>query len=206
MQKLHPVFEDSSVKEIWENLAKNLGARFRDGGIFEHHEILLESGSWQIILDTYEVFKKDSMESTIYTRMRAPFINRDDFYFKIYNEDFFSPVRKILGLQDIIVGNKLFDDLYMIQSNDEEKTKALLSSPKIQKLIHSIDKIDLEILDSEGIFKENYPENVDTVYFQCANRIDNIKKLKDLFNLFSEILKRLVHLGSAYESDPNLII
>ena len=97
------------------------------------------------------------------------------------------------------IGNKLFDDLYMIQSNDEEKTKALLSSPKIQKLIHSIDKIDLEILDSEGIFKENYPENVDTVYFQCANRIDNIKKLKDLFNLFSEILKRLVHLGSAYE-------
>jgi len=46
----------------------------------------------------------------------------------VYKEGFFSSLGKALGTQDIQVGDPLFDDLFMVKSNDESLCRAWLNA------------------------------------------------------------------------------
>ncbi len=50
-------------------------------------------------------------------------------------EGFFSPWRDKLGLADIQVGDKDFDDSYKIQGADEDKIRALMRLPEVQRAV-----------------------------------------------------------------------
>ena len=60
--------------------------------------VLYKHGEWQILLDTYTVavYNGTTTVPTTYSRMRAPFINKDGLYFKIYRQGFFSSIGKFL--------------------------------------------------------------------------------------------------------------
>lgn len=95
----------------------------------------------QIIQDT-------GKSSTTYTRIRAPFINTGNFYFKIYTVGLFSDIAKMLGTQDIVIGSKEF-------------------------------------------------------YFRVIGVIKDIQRLKELFQMFGEVLNELCNIGSANSSKPD---
>ena len=42
-----------SKKEIWSQIAYDIGGRFKDGGFWKRDYIRYEYGSWEIVLDTY---------------------------------------------------------------------------------------------------------------------------------------------------------
>ena len=121
-----------------------MGEEFIEGGFLKGSPALVyKHGEWQIRLDTYT---KDSGNSNrTYTRVRAPFINKDELYFKIYREGFFSDMGKFLGMQDIKTGDPFFDEQFIIKSNNRKKLKLFLADPKIKELIQSQPKIHLEI-------------------------------------------------------------
>ncbi|MEM7393036.1 MAG: DUF3137 domain-containing protein, partial [Verrucomicrobiota bacterium] len=60
--------------------------------------------------------------------------------------------------------------------------------------------------DDEGFFGANFPDGVDQLYFQCHGVMKNEARLKNLFNLFSRTLERLVQIDSAYENDPRVTL
>lgn len=190
-----------SRDEIWSQIAYDLGAEYRDGGFWERNYISYLHGEWEIVLDTYT--QSTGKSSVTYTRMRAPFVNRDGLYFKIYRAGFFSNMGKYFGMQDIEVGDEYFDKDFVIKGNDQFQIARLLAGDDIKALIERHPRIHFEIRDDEGIFTKNYPEGVDELYFQCVGVLKDENRIKDLFDLFAYTLERLVDIDSAYAHDPN---
>ena len=144
-------------------------------------------------------------EST-YTRMRAPYVNPEGFRFTIYRKGFFSDLGKLLGMQDIEVGDPEFDEAFIIKGNDESKVRDLFANPKIRQMIQDQPKIRLEVKDSEGWFGPKFPEDVDELHFQVVGVIKDVERLKSLFDLFAAVLDQLCQIGSAYKQEPGVTL
>ena len=193
-----------SKDEIWSQVANEINGEFIDGGFWNRDQLIYDHGEWTIVLDTFS--RGSGKNSRTYTRMRAPFINKDDFQFQIYREGIFSPLGKWLGGQDIIIGDQYFDDEFIIKGNDEEKIKLLLHDERIKDLLSFQPDVDIKIdPDDAWIFKQ-YPDGVDALYYECRGTITTKEDLKNLFELFCLILNRLVKIDSAYEDDPGVTL
>jgi hypothetical protein len=191
-----------SKKEVWQQLADEINAEYIDGGFWRGDKVQAQVDNWIVVLDTYTV--SNGKSSTTYTRMRAPFINLDNFYFKIYRKGLFSDVGKMLGMQDISVGYEEFDEEYIIKGNSEERLRQLFSNERIRSLIEAQPHINLEIKDDEGFFAAHFPEGVDELYFVTHGVIKDVYRLKELYELFAEVLKELCDIGSASASAPGV--
>lgn len=197
-----------SKDEIWRQIASDLDGEFLDGGFWRENAVAYSHGQWRIILDTRtETTYSGTMMMTMqYTRMRAPFVNKDGLYFDVSLEGFLSSIGRLFGMRDIVIGDRFFDDQFLIKGNSPEKIKLLLADERIRELIRKQPKVHLRIKDDEGIFGADFPDGVDELYFECAGVIKEAEALKDLFELFCRILERLVQIDSAYEDDPNVTL
>jgi hypothetical protein len=201
MGVLRKAFEVSR-EELWENLCKEIGADFVEGGLWKGNRVEATAGHWRIVLDTYEV---NTIKSSLtHTRMRAPFINSDKFYFKIYPDEFPGSIEKLFGMKAIKTGFESLDRTFVIKSNDEGKIKQLLSDEKIRKLIEKEPSIRLQIKNDEGFFGPHFPEDVDELFLEIPEDVKEIDRLITLYNLFSEVLNQLCFIGSAYENPPDI--
>jgi hypothetical protein len=191
-----------SQEEVWRQLCSEIGADFVDGGFWRGHKVVARVDEWTVTLDTYTV--STGRSSVTYTRLRAPYVNRDGFRFTIYRKTLFSGLGKLLGMQDIEVGDPFFDDQFIIKGNDEGKVRALFAHAPLRKLIQAQPAIHLTVKDDEGWFEREFPEGVDELCFQVVGVIKDVARLKSLFELFALTLHCLCHLDSAYENDPHL--
>ena len=205
MKKRRGIFGPSK-DEIWSQIATDIDGEYIDGGFWKKDVLIYKHGEWQILLDTYTQTTSTgtTTSTTTYTRMRAPFINKDGLYFKITREGFFSSIGKFFGMQDIEIGDPFFDDKFIIKGNNPEKIKLLLAEPKIKELCQQQPRIYFTIKDDEGWFGTDFPEGVDELYFSCVGVIKETALLKSLFGLFWITLQRLVQIDSAYEDDPQI--
>ena len=193
-----------SKEEVWRQLSEEIGAEFVEGGFWKGNKVQAHVEPWTITLDTYTVSTGKS--SVTYTRMRAPYINPEGFRFTIYRKNLFSDLGKLLGMQDIEVGDPEFDEAFIIQGNDEPRVRTLFASPEIRQMIQAQPKIRLEVKDSEGWFGPKFPENVDELHFQVVGVIKDVERLKALFDLFAAVLDQLCRIGSAYKQEPGITL
>lgn len=194
-----------SREEIWRQLCAEIGADFVDGGFWKGDRVQAHVKGWTITLDTYTVSSGHS--HVTYTRMRAPFVSRDGFRFRIYRAGLFSGLGKALGMQDIDVGHSArFDDDFIIQGNDESKVRALFANSEIRRLIDEQPRIRLELKGDEGLFRTRFPEGVDELHFLTLGVVKDVDRLKHLFDLFAAVLEELHRIGSATEADPGVAL
>lgn len=221
MNLLKQVFGPNQ-NDVWKQLSDELGASFIKGGFFKSSKVVAKISIWTITLDTFTVSTGKS--SVIYTRMRAPFINKDGFRFLIYRKRLLSGVGKLLGMQDVEVGGPKYESLeplfglasyvdpqiiesgdpgfdkdFIIKSNNEEKVKMLFKQLKIRELIQSQPTIELQVKSKGGWFKRSKNKGIDELYFQVTGVIKDLGRLKLLFELYAEVLKGMRSLGSASE-------
>jgi len=190
-------------EEVWKQLCGEIGADFVDGGFWKGDKVQAHVKGWTVTLDVYTVSTGHS--HVTYTRMRAPFVNRDNFRFRIYRKSFFSGLGKALGMQDIEVGySSQFDDDFIVQGNDEIKVKTLFANAEIRRLIQEQPQIRLELKDDEGVFRARFPDGVDELHFQVVGVIRDVERLKKLFDLFAEVLAEMHRLGFASDEDPGV--
>ena len=191
-----------SKDDVWRQLSREIGAEFVKGGFWKQHKVQVHVGPWTITLDTHTESSGES--SVTYTRMRAPYVNPEGFRFTIYRKGFFSDLGKLLGMQDIQVGDPEFDEAFIIKGNDESKVRTLFDDPNLRRLVQAQPDIRLEVKDSEGWFGPRFPENVDELHFQVVGVIKDVGRLKALFELFAAVLDRLCRIGSAYKQEPGV--
>jgi hypothetical protein len=191
-----------SKDEVWRQLCEEIGADFIQGGFWKGSKVQAHVGPWTITLDTHTESSGES--SVTYTRMRAPYVNPEGFRFTIYRKGFFSSLGKLLGMQDIEVGDPEFDEAFIIQGNDEPRLVIFFSDPEIRRLIGAQPKIKLEVKDSEGWFGPRFPDDVDELHFRVVGVIKDVGRLKALFELFAAVLDRLCRIGSAYKQEPGV--
>ena len=193
-----------SKEEIWRQFSEEIDADFIDNGFWKGKKIVAKFENWTVTLDTYT--QSSGKSSTTYTRIRAPYVNKDGFNFKIYKSGLFSSIGKVFGMQDVEIGYPEFDEDFIIKGNDKTKLKELFSSDKIRELIVSQDRIHLEVKDDEGWFGTEFPEGVNELYFQTIGVIKDVERLKSLYMLFAMILNKLCLMGSAYEDVPEITL
>jgi hypothetical protein len=214
MSKLKELF-GKRKNEIWEKLVIEFNqenprqkAEIIEGQASQADVVRVQVGEWTVTLDnlTTLVMVGKVAVPVSFTRFRAPYVNADNFRFKLYNQSAFSWLGKYFGMQDIIIGDQLFDDAFVIQGTDEAKVRALLANEKIRQLIAAQPQINLEVKDDEGWFGATFPAGVDELSFSASSVIDDVTQLKQLFALFAEILNQLCLIGSAYETDPQVTL
>ncbi|MCY3766134.1 MAG: DUF3137 domain-containing protein [Gemmatimonadetes bacterium] len=195
-----------SKDEIWRQIASDIEGEFVDGGFWGENAVTYNHGEWRIVLDTRteSTYSGTMMMTVQYTRMRAPFVNKDGLYFDISLEGFLSSIGRLFGMRDIVIGDRFFDDRFLIKGNSPKKIRLLLADERIRELFQKQPKVQLRIKDDEGIFGADFPDGVDELHFECAGVIKEAEALKDLFELFCRILERLVQIDSAYEDDPKV--
>ena len=203
MSLLRQIFGPSR-DEVWRQLCAEIGADFIEGGFWKGNKVQARVKEWIVTLDTYTVSTGKS--HVTYTRMRAPYVNRDGFRFTIYRKNLLSDLGKLLGMQDIDVGDPEFDRDFVIKGNDESKVLALFGNPRICQLIQAQPSIHLQVKDDEGWFSASFPEGVDELCFHVVGVIKDIERLKSLYELFAETLDQLCRIGSAYEANPNVAL
>lgn len=191
-----------SQNEIWEQLSEEINGTFVKGGFFKGSRVEVSREPWTIYLDTFSV--STGQTSVMYTRMRAPFINLHNLYFKIYKRGIFSEMGKLFGMQDIEVGYSDIDEDYIIKGNNETAIKNLLASSRIRNLIKEQPRFHLEIKESEGLFGPTLKQNERILYFQADRVITDVSLLKSLFDLFGEIMEELNRLGYASSERPSV--
>ncbi|MVM32107.1 DUF3137 domain-containing protein [Spirosoma sp. HMF4905] len=191
-------------EEVWKQLAREINADFVDGGFWKDSKVQATVNEWTITLDTYTV--STGKTHTVYTRIRAPYVNMDGFRFKLYRKGLFSNLGKKFGMQDVEIGFPEFDDQFIIQGNDESKLQLLFKNPIIRRLIEIQPDISLDIKDDDGWLSTRFPEDVDQLTFKVVGVIKDVERLKSLYELFAEILNQLCLIGSAYENDPQVAL
>ena len=191
-----------SKDEVWRELSQEIGAEFVDDGLRKGSKVQAHVGPWIVTLD---MGTSDQDGESPVTRLRAPYINPDGFQFTIYRKGIFSALGKLLGMQDIEVGDPDFDEAFIIKGNDESKVRDLFASPKIRQLIQAQPQIRLDVKDSEGWFGPTFLEDVDELRFQIVGVIKDIERLKALFDLFAAVLDQLCRIGSA-KQEPRVTL
>lgn len=190
-----------SRKELWRRLAGEMSARFVDKG-WRGDKVEVDHEDWTITLDTYAV--STGKVTVVYTRLRAPFVNPTGFRFTIYRRSIFSGLGKLLGMQDIEIGDPEFDHDFIIKASDESRVRELLANAKIRRLIAQQKEIQFSVKDDEGWFGAKFPDGVDELHFQVTGIVKDLDRLKLLFDLFAETLGHLCRMGAASDSPPNV--
>jgi hypothetical protein len=193
-----------SKEDVWQRLCQEIGAEFVSGGLWKGSKVQARVGPWTITLDTYTVSSGESSET--YTRIRAPYVNPDGFRFTIYRKGVFSDLGKLMGMQDIEVGEPEFDEAFIIKGDDEFKVRDLFANPRLRALIQAQPRIRLEVKDDEGWFRGRFPEGVDELHFQVGGVIKDLERLKGLFDLFTEALEQLCRIRAATKQDPRVTL
>ena len=194
MRKLfHP-----TRKEIWKQVSAEIGARYVEGSFWKGDKVTARHGDWTIILDKYFC----AASKLTYTRVRAAFVNPDDFRFTIYRRGLFSDIAKWFGMQDVEIGEAAFDRMFIIKGNDESRLRSLFTRKRIRELISQQPRIHLTAQ------KKKAGRN-DTVFathelrFHAVGVIKDMGRLKLLFELFSEVLDQLSRMAAANSAHRN---
>lgn len=199
MSLLHALFGPSK-DEIWSQIASEIGGQYIGAEFWDSGKLIYRHKQWSIRLDTT---RRGGKNKTTYTRLVAPFINKDGLYFSISRANMLSDLVSKFVLNDIPIGDDYFDKNFVIKGNSPEKMKQLLASDNLKNLIIAQPNINVQI-DRMNNFFSGVPKEIDQLYFECRGLVTDKLVLLNLFDIFCEILNRLVVIDSAYENDPNV--
>lgn len=190
-------------EKIWRDLCAEIGADFIDGGFWKGDKVrLLVADAWTITLDVFSVQQGKTRKK--YTRLRVPFVTLDDFRFLIYRKGLFSGLGKMLGIQDVEVGDPEFDEAFIIKGNNEAKVRALFANESIRDLLREQPEVWFELKDNEGRFWNTLPESVDELHFEVEGVLKDVEQLKGLFDLMTEVLHELYLQGTVSRLDAGV--
>lgn len=193
-----------SKDEIWQLLAPKIDGNFIPGGMWKESRVEAHVDEWTVTLDTYTVHTGHA--HITYTRLRAPYVNRDGFRFTVTRKNIFSAIGVFFGMQDVEVGIPDIDREFIIKGTDAEKLARLFGNVRFRTLLESEKQLRLEVRDDEGWFGAKFPEGVDELRLEVRGVLTDIDRLQNLYDLFALTLHELCHIGSAYESDPHMTL
>lgn len=201
MSVLKKWFHDSRP-EIWQKLSRELGGEYTKGTWKGGERLEVRHGEWILTLDTYVVPVGKAYVPM--SRMRAPFVNADGLRVRLHRESFLTPLGRLLGMQDLQIGVRDFDEAFVIKGNDERKVRAFLANEKLRALLLAEKDVQFSVEDDEGWFGTKFPENTDELRMVWHGHEKDPERIRRLFELFAKALDQLCRIGSAYERRPDV--
>lgn len=189
-------------EEVWQQLVQETDAEIVTSGFWNKQQVQKKAGPWMITLDEYIVHSKPA--KITYTRLRAPFVSTDGFRFKLYDETFFSAVGKAFGMQDVQIGEEIFDAKFILKTNNEARLRQLFGNNRIRQMISLYHHVHFAIRGDENWFGTRLPTTVDELYFRTPITVRNVEGLRTLFEIFTETLQQLCEIGTATPQSPDI--
>jgi hypothetical protein len=159
---------------------------------------------WCVTLDTNVV--PAGAAAAVVTRMRAPFVGRGQFRFKLQRRDLLDALARRLRIHSSETGQTDFDREFVVRSENDEAVRRLFDAQDIRRLIQSQPSLNLEARGDDGPFGAGLPEGVDELVLRAPGFVTDAERLRRLFALFALILDRLCETGAACEDEPGVTL
>ena len=181
-----------SLKESWQELSRQIGGEFESATFLKSHRVSLPQGNWTIYLD-----KVRRGKNRVFTRLLAPVATVHEFRFRVYLEHIFTTIGKKLGMQDVEVGYRDFDQQFMIKGNDEGMIRAFFRNDKIREMI---------VANGRGMLSIEKPfslgKSFEYLHYQESGICRDVPRLKTLFELMALSLNHLSEIRAIRDTDP----
>jgi len=178
-----------SKKEVWTQLCRETQSKLVDKGFWKGSKVEHKHRAWLLVLDEYTVSTGKS--SVTYTRIRVPYVPKQPFTFQISRSGLFSGMAKLLGAQDIETGDAVFDEAYVVKSDDDWQVRRLLDNEELRALLLLQKYFNLHNRQPMAIFRESLPVGAEQMEFQITGVIRKVEVLKDLFSILCMVLDGL---------------
>jgi|GEM_PF-987906 len=186
--------------EVWRKLSEELGGVFKNEDGWRHDEVEVREGDWTVRLSFTAHAGRRS--EAIYTCFRAPFINPEKFRFELYREELAHGIGKLLGMQDVQIGDRTVDKMFMIKATDEKKVRELLADEELRKLLATEQDLHVVVRAAVDGFGDGFPEEgVDELVVEVPGKVDDGERLKRLYRLFALLLHGIGRFSPAYRRD-----
>ncbi|QDG54087.1 hypothetical protein FIV42_26100 [Persicimonas caeni] len=115
----------------WQKVAQKLGLGFEDSTWFGHPKLYGKFRDTDVDV-TIEVVGSGKSKQ-IYTVVEAPLSGLAPYGLKVYQEGMWEKMEKLIGGDDIQVGDPELDKAFIIQGNDAEKISEVLTAPSVKR-------------------------------------------------------------------------
>ncbi len=159
---------------------------------------------WCVTIDTNVV--PAGAAAAVVTRVRAPFVGRGRFRFKLQRRDILDALARRLRIHSSETGQTDFDREFVIRSENDAAVRRLFDSRDIRRLIQSQPSINLEARGGDGPFGATLPEGVDELVLRAPGFVTDAERLRRLFALFALTLDRLCETGAACLDEPGVTL
>jgi hypothetical protein len=186
-------------KSVWMDFAEERKGEFVDGQSHVTVKVRIPSKPWIFAMRMHA----NPLGKDEHTVIATPYVARHPFKIAIRNSNSIEEFAKVLGLQDIVIGDPDFDKQYIIQGNNELLVKDFLSDRGLRKAIQAQNAVNLRIVDSRNNhFGINPPPHVDVLTFVEKGAINSFERVSSLHDLFDGILDRMAQLEFAAHQEP----
>lgn len=205
IKDIHKLFSRKDNKAVWQKFSVENNGKFVSGQYDNLDSVEISYLNYKIIFDRYIYYQVVGAQSydTEFTRVRLEFITLNDLRFRLTRQGFSDSFGKLFGFQDIQVGDKSFDNKFMIKGNDEYKIQTIFSNQTLQELILTQEDIQLQILDKEGIFDEPIQEGNAMLYYISKSLIKEKEQLNLLLKLYRTLIDQLTKTSSIKPKKDN---
>jgi hypothetical protein len=116
----------------------------------------------------------------------------DNFVFALHTEKFVDQVGKLLGMQDIHIGDGDLDARFVIQSNDPNRFKAILLSPEVRQLLLDLPEMTMRVYTGSDKLPRggSVPAGHHAVYYKQHGVIETYEQLEAFYGLVSMLTKQ----------------
>lgn len=183
---------------IWAELWEGVGGVYLNREGWRQDKLMVEHGHWIITLEfhTHGGYHTNAN----YTRFRVAFENPEDFHFKLVPQGLLDTVGKLLGLQDVELGDPEFDKAFLIKSNDEARVREVLDDPVLRQFLREEPEAFVGLVSVHGDRAAQFPDGVEEVVMEIPGKVVDIERLKRLYMTFARTLSGLCEAGAAYET------
>ncbi|MBF4693644.1 hypothetical protein [Fusibacter ferrireducens] len=188
-------------KNTWEELSKKRNGVHEKATFTKQEKVTFQYKNNIILLEGYMTIVGNT--PIVNTRIRTIFKNPHQLNFKIYHEGFFSSIGKMLGMQDILIGDDEFDQRFVVKSNDEKKIKQLLNDYKLKSLLLFGKPITIETKLKDKCLKSS-DESI--LSYEATGIIKDLDTLENILNIFERFIECMIEIGFSDESQITSVL
>lgn len=121
------------------------------------------------------------------------FAPRESFVFSIRSEKGMDQIGKMMGVQDIQMGDQEFDERFLIQGSDPGKVVHLFAELNLRDLLLSQNTADLRLVHESDHFPAELkvPKGRHAVVYGHNDRPDKFEQLEAIFQILTTVVHRL---------------
>lgn len=187
-------------KSVWMDIADELKGEFVDGTPVVKAKLPMAGKPWEVIMHMHSNALGKAGDTTV---IAVPYVARDPFKFAIRNSNTVEEMAKVLGLQDIIIGNTEFDKAFIIQGNNPSLVKEFFGNAQLRERISQQKAVNLYVADHQHKhFNISPPKDHNVLVFHEKGAINSFERLTSLHELMTQVLERLCHVEAASEDKP----